>query len=72
MTTRRLIPLNDIPAIQAAGIPFKTLDAARHCYKQRFARGLEDAFVKIGDRTHVDPDIFHDRVRARSAAVARA
>ena len=68
--TRRLIPLNDIPALQEAGIPFKTLDAARHCYKKRFERGLEDAFVKLGDRTHLDPDIFHERARANSSKAA--
>jgi len=64
---QQLIPLTDAEKMQAAGLPFTTTDSARWCHRQAAERGLAKAFVRIGRRIYVDPELFHELVRLRPA-----
>ena len=66
----QLISLTDPAAMTEAGLPFKTTDSARWCFRHRVERGVDAAFVRIGSRVYVDPDKFHQLVRGTSAAAA--
>lgn len=63
MTTKSLIPLTDPAQMLAAGLPFRTTDSARWCFRHREQRGVASAFVRIGRRVYIDPDEFHRLVR---------
>jgi hypothetical protein len=60
----QLIRINDLAALKAAGLPFKSVHAARWCARTANEKGLADAFVKIGAALHVDPAKFHELARA--------
>ena len=64
----KLISLTDTQAMQAAGLPFRSTDSARWCHRHRVARGVDAAFIRIGSRIYVDPDVFHTLIRAQAAA----
>jgi hypothetical protein len=63
----QLIPLTDPDRMLDAGLPFGTTDSARWCFRTAAERGLAAAFVRIGRRIYVDPDKFHELVRAENA-----
>lgn len=58
-----LIPLTDVGQMRAHGLPFRTTDSVRWCYRHAGERGLSDAFVRIGKRIYLDPERFHELVR---------
>lgn len=58
-----LIRIVDIDRIRAAGLPFRTVDEIRWCFRTAADKGLTDAFVRIGKNIHVDPVKFHELVR---------
>jgi transposase-like protein len=69
MTIPRLIALNDIEGLRAAGITYPgTLNAWRWLYRHRHERGLADAFRRIGRRIVVDPERYVELVRQRRAS----
>jgi hypothetical protein len=61
----QLIRINDLEGLKAAGLPFKSVNAARWCQRTAREKGLADAFVRIGKAVHVDPAKFHELARAR-------
>lgn len=60
---QQLIALTEPDELKAAGIPFRTTDAARWAYRKRHETGLADAFVRLGRRVYVDPERFHALAR---------
>lgn len=67
MQTQQLIPLTDIERMQAAGLPFESPDSARWCERRAEERGLSEAFIRIGRRVYVDPEVFHRLARNAAA-----
>ena len=62
-----LVPLTDINALQRAGIAYPhTVHAWRWLYRNREARGLTDAFRRVGRRILVDTERYVALVRAQS------
>jgi len=64
----KLIPLNRPELLQAAGLPFETEGQARWANRRASQTGLSAAFVRIGRRVYIDPDIFHELARRGHAA----
>lgn len=64
----KLIPLTRPDRIQASGLPFETVDSARWAFRKRHEHGTAEAFVRIGQRIHVDPDRYHELIRQGQAA----
>jgi hypothetical protein len=50
----QLVPINDHEAFKPAGVPFKSVDAARWAHRQRHQNGLAGAFVRIGRNIFID------------------
>jgi hypothetical protein len=69
---QNLIPIQDIEALRAEGIHFKSQGAARWCERMAQQNGLTAAFVRVGRRVFVDPDKFHELARANSRGVSAA
>jgi len=66
MTTPTLIPLTDLDGLRAAGISYPATEHGwRWLYRHRHARGLEDAFRRIGRRIVLDPTRYVELVRNR-------
>jgi len=64
MTSPSLIPLTDLDGLRAAGIAYPSTEHGwRWLYRQRHARGLNDAFRRIGRRIVLDPARYIDLVR---------
>jgi hypothetical protein len=69
---RKLIPLTDIAAMQAAGLPWKSVDQVRWAERSADGKGLRGAFITIGRRIYIDPDRFHELSRQFSDGVGSA
>ena len=72
MQQPRLIPITDPEMMKAAGLPLRSTDAARWCFRHRVERGVADAFVRVGNRIYIDPDEFHRAIRAANAGANAA
>jgi len=69
MTTSSLIPLTDLDGLRAAGIAYPSTEHGwRWLYRHRHARGLSDAFRRIGRRIVLDPARYIDLVRERAGS----
>lgn len=60
---QQLIGLTDVAGLQAAGLPFKSVYAARWDYRNRDERGTQRAYVKVGRRIYIDPERYHKAIR---------
>jgi len=65
----QLIPLNKPKSFRRAGLPFTTEHQARWAERTADAKGLREAFVRIGRRVFIDPAKFHELARKHSATV---
>ncbi len=68
---QQLIPLTRPDRMQAAGLPFETAHQARWACRKSCENGTNAAFVRIGRRVYIDPEKFHELVRARGAIDSR-
>ena len=68
----QLIPINEISALKAAGLPFITEHQVRWTERTADDKGLRSAFVRIGRRVFVDPEKFHELARKQSASAEPA
>ena len=64
----QLIPINNLEAMRAAGLPFTTLGAARWDYRKSEERGTRRAYILLGNKVHIDPEIWHQAIREAQAA----
>jgi hypothetical protein len=62
-----IVYLTEIDRAREHGLPWISVDSARWDYRHRHDRGTAAAFVKIGKRIGVYPDIYHQLVRDRIA-----
>lgn len=60
----QLIPLTRPAEAKAAGIPVETEHQLRWLERTADEKGLSGAFISIGRRKYIDPDKFHQLVRA--------
>lgn len=65
---QQLIPLTRPDRMLDAGLPFETVDQARWAHRRSVENGTAAAFVRIGKRVFVDPEKFHELVRAQPSA----
>lgn len=63
---QQLIPLTKPEQAKAAGIPVETVDQLRWLERTADAKGLREAFVRIGRRVFLDPEKFHELVRSQT------
>lgn len=70
MEQQQLIPLTSVERMQAAGLPFATVDSARWAFRRREETGTAGAFIRYGRRVYIDPAKFHELVRRQNAACA--
>jgi hypothetical protein len=64
---QQLIPLTNVPALQAAGLPWETEDQVRWAARRSGETGTAAAFVRVGRRIYCDPAKFHELARSRAA-----
>jgi hypothetical protein len=61
------IPITDLDALRERGIAYpKTVDGWRWLHRNREQRGLADAFVRVGRRVCVLPDVYVARTREQA------
>jgi len=72
MQQQTIIYLTEIDRAREHGLPWTSVDAARWDYRRRQERGTAAAFVRIGSRVAVYPDLTRRRCAASRASVARA
>jgi hypothetical protein len=61
--TQVLIALTDVVGARNAGIPVTTTHQLRWMERTADDKGLRGAFVRIGRRKYIDPDLFHELAR---------
>ena len=59
----QLIPLTRPAEAKAAGMPVETVNQLRWLQRTADEKGISEAFVRIGKRVFVDPEMFHKLVR---------
>ncbi len=59
----QIIPLTRPDRMQAAGLPWETVDSARWAYRRSHDTGTTEAFIRIGRRVYIDPDRYHALIR---------
>ena len=57
----------EIERAREHGLPWTSVDTARWDYRHRQERGTARAFVRIGKRVGVNPDLYHSLLRERAA-----
>ncbi len=62
----KLIELH-VDDMRAAGLPFKTIDAARWAFRHRHQTGLAPAFKRLGTKILIDVPEFHRLMSERIA-----
>lgn len=63
----RLVPINDLSALGAAGIAYpKTENQARWLFRQRHTNGLAGSFVRVGRRIFIDVPRFQKLLRRQA------
>jgi len=61
-----IVFLTEIDRAREHGLPWKSVHSARWDYRYRVERGIAAAFVRIGRRVAVYPDVYHECIRGRA------
>jgi hypothetical protein len=72
VTTPTIVFLTETQRAREHGMPWTTIDSARWDYRHRKERGTAAAFVKVGRRIGVYPDVYHSLLRERAERDAHA
>jgi hypothetical protein len=65
--THTIVYLTEIDRAREYGLPWRSVDAARWEYRTRHDRGTARAFVRVGRRVAVYPDVYHTIMRGETA-----
>jgi hypothetical protein len=68
MTAPTIVYLTELERAREHGLPWLSVHAARWDFRHREERGTARAFVRIGKRVGVYPDVYHELLRARTTA----
>jgi hypothetical protein len=66
VNTPIIVYLTEPARAREFGLPWTTEDSARWDYRCRHERGTARAFVRIGKRVGVYPDLYHALLRERA------